>query len=173
MRKYRSISGLVKVRWMIAVKARTSSRLRTQGFMRPCFSYRFSTLSLAMASSQPHSTISHKVGIFNFFSSGRQKLARSHGFYTKLQSKDNEYLCHSERSAASLRISAAKKERFFATLRLKFNSHICKKLQYQIVIRADLSFGTTFSGIGRTVGGMATPAAWSAFPAAPGSAVLR
>lgn len=58
-------------------------------------------------------------------------------------------------------------------VKLKFNSHICKKLQYQIVIRADLTFGTTFSGIGRTAGGMATPAAWSAFPATPGSAVLR
>jgi hypothetical protein len=56
---------------------------------------------------------------------------------------------------------------------LKFNSHIYKKLQYQIVKWAELSFGTTFSGIGRTAGGMATPAAWSAFPATPGSAVLR
>jgi len=46
-------------------------------------------------------------------------------------------------------------------------------LQYQIVIWAELSFGTTFSGIGRTAGGMATPAAWSAFPATPCSAVLR
>src|SRR3989339_1122142 len=73
MRKYRSISGLVKVRWMIAVKARTSSQLSTEGLMRPCFSYRFSTLSLAMASSQPHSTIRHKVGIFKHYSSGRGK----------------------------------------------------------------------------------------------------
>ena len=62
---------------------------------------------------------------------------------------------------------------FKKSVRLKFNSHIYKKLQYQIVIWADLSFGTTFSGIGRTVGGMATPAAWSAFPATPRSAVLR
>jgi hypothetical protein len=58
-------------------------------------------------------------------------------------------------------------------VKLKFNSHIYKKLQYQIVIVADLSFGTTFSGIDRTEGAMATPAAWSAFPAIPGSAVLR
>jgi hypothetical protein len=58
-------------------------------------------------------------------------------------------------------------------LKLKFDSQIYKKLQYQIVISVELSFGTTFSGIGRTAGGMATPAAWSAFPATPGSAVLR
>jgi hypothetical protein len=36
----------------------------------------------------------------------------------KLQLKDNKYPCHSERSAAQLRISAAKKERFFAPLRM-------------------------------------------------------
>jgi hypothetical protein len=40
------------------------------------------------------------------------------GFDTELQSKDYEYICHSERSAASLRISAALKERFFAALRM-------------------------------------------------------
>jgi hypothetical protein len=57
--------------------------------------------------------------------------------------------------------------------RLKFYSQSYKNLQYQIVVWADLSFGTAFSGIGRTAGGMATPAAWSAFPATPGSAVLR
>jgi hypothetical protein len=32
--------------------------------------------------------------------------------------KTYEYSCHSERSAASLRISAALKERFFAALRM-------------------------------------------------------
>ena len=40
---------------------------------------------------------------------------------TELQSKNYEYSCHSERSAASLRISAALKERFFATLRMTKN----------------------------------------------------
>jgi hypothetical protein len=37
---------------------------------------------------------------------------------TELQSKNNENPCHSERSAASLRISAAWHERFFAPLRM-------------------------------------------------------
>ena len=36
----------------------------------------------------------------------------------KLQSKNYKYPCHSERSAASLRISAALKERFLAALRM-------------------------------------------------------
>ena len=51
------------------------ARVSMQGFMRPGFSYRFSTRSLAMASSQPDATISHKVGIFNHYSSGRRRLA--------------------------------------------------------------------------------------------------
>jgi hypothetical protein len=37
---------------------------------------------------------------------------------TKLGLRTYEYSCHSERSAASLRISAALKERFFAMLRM-------------------------------------------------------
>jgi hypothetical protein len=37
---------------------------------------------------------------------------------TELQSKNNEKPCHSERSAASLRISVAWRERFFAPLRM-------------------------------------------------------
>src|SRR3989339_811180 len=40
----------------------------------------------------------------------------------KLRLKNYEYSCHSERSAASLRISAALKERFFAALRMTSNS---------------------------------------------------
>jgi hypothetical protein len=43
---------------------------------------------------------------------------------TKLHLKENEYSCHSEQNAASLRISAAKNERFFATLRMTNNSRL-------------------------------------------------
>jgi hypothetical protein len=39
-------------------------------------------------------------------------------YHTKLQSKNYEKPCHSERSAAEGRISAALKQRFFAALRM-------------------------------------------------------
>ena len=80
MRKYLSISGFVKVRWIIAVNAKMSSRVSTQGFMRPCFSYLFSTLSLAMAFSAPNPTICHNAGMFNHFSPGRQRRAQPPDF---------------------------------------------------------------------------------------------
>jgi hypothetical protein len=44
------------------------------------------------------------------------------GGYTKLQPKNYQYSCRSERSAASLRISAALEERFFAGLKMTKNS---------------------------------------------------
>ena len=47
--------------------------------------------------------------------------------------KNYEYSCHSERSAASLRISAALKERFCAALRMTKNSLLIALLYENIL----------------------------------------
>jgi hypothetical protein len=52
-------------------------------------------------------------------------------------------------------------------VKLKFNSHIRKKLQYQIVILAKLSFGTTFSGYWSNSGRDGDPGGLERFPGHP------